>query len=105
MNKTAFDRFAAETGASLDELATWEGLYAMAERYADWSGGKCFFAHDYHFNYFQVGVESLGEDFFDKNGIAFGPKFAAAMPPSRCAPSTRSRPSPRPPACCTIPTW
>ena len=39
VNKTAFDRFAAETGASLDELATWEGLYAMAERYADWSGG------------------------------------------------------------------
>ena len=65
MNKTAFDRFAAETGASLDELATWEGLYAMAERYADWSGGKCFFVHDYHFNYFLVGVESLGEDFFD----------------------------------------
>ena len=81
VNKTAFDRFAAETGASLDELATWEGLYAMAERYADWSGGKCFFVHDYHFNYFQVGVESLGEDFFDKNGIAFGPKFAYAWEP------------------------
>lgn len=81
VNKTAFDRFAAETGASLDELATWEGLYATAERYADWSGGKCFFVHDYHFNYFQVGVESLGEDFFDKNGIAFGPKFAYAWEP------------------------
>ena len=73
MNKTAFDRFAAETGASLDELATWEGLYAVAEQYADWSGGKCFFAHDYHFNYFQVGVESLGERFFDEDGLAFGP--------------------------------
>ena len=81
VNKTAFDRFAAETGASLDELATWEGLYTMAERYADWSGGKCFFVHDDHFNYFQVGVESLGEDFFDKNGIAFGPKFAYAWEP------------------------
>ena len=42
----------------------------MAERYAEWSGGKSFFVHDYHFNYFQVGVESLGESFFDKDGIA-----------------------------------
>ena len=81
VNKTAFDRFAAETGASLDELATWEGLYAVAEQYADWSGGKCFFAHDYHFNYFQVGVESLGERFFDEDGLAFGPKFAYAWAP------------------------
>lgn len=81
VNKTAFDRFAAETGAALDELSTWEGLYAMAERYAEWSGGKSFFVHDYHFNYFQVGVESLGENFFDKDGIAFGPAFTRAWKP------------------------
>lgn len=81
VNRTAFDRFAAETGASLDELTTWEGLYAMAERYAEWSSGKCFFAHDYHFNYFQVGVESLGERFFDNSGLAFGPKFSYAWEP------------------------
>ena len=81
VNKTAFDRFSAETGAALDELSTWEGLYAMAERYAEWSGGKSFFVHDYHFNYFQVGVESLGESFFDKDGIAFGPVFTRAWKP------------------------
>ena len=81
VNKTAFDRFAADTGASLDELATWEGLYAVAERYAEWSGGKSFFAHDYHFNYFQVGVESLGESFFDEDGLAFGPGFTYAWKP------------------------
>ena len=81
VNKTAFDRFSAETGAALDELSTWERLYAMAERYAEWSGGKSFFVHDYHFNYFQVGVESLGESFFDKDGIAFGPAFTRAWKP------------------------
>ena len=81
VNKTAFDRFAAATGASIDDLSTWEGLYALAERYKDWSNGKCFFVHDYHFNYFQVGVESLGEDFFSKSGLAFGPKFAYAWEP------------------------
>ena len=123
VNKTAFDRFAAETGASLDELATWEGLYAVAEQYADWSGGKCFFAHDYHFNYFQVGVESLGERFFDEDGLAFGPKFAYAWAPYARAALTGglwlgSGYATEPlrtgdviaavassPACCIIPTW
>ena len=81
VNKTVFDRFAADTGVSLDDLSTWEGLYGMAEIYRDWSEGKCFFVHDYHFNYFQVGVESLGEDFFDENGLAFGPMFQRAWEP------------------------
>lgn len=84
VNKTAFDRFAAATGATLDGLSTWEGLYALAVKYAGWidgetpdvpDDGKAFFVHDYHFNYFQVGVESLGEDFFDGDKIAFGPEF------------------------------
>lgn len=81
VNKTAFDRFSAATGAALDDLSTWEGLYALAEQYKDWSGGKCFFVHDYHFNYFQVGVASMGEDFFTDSGLAFGPKFAYAWAP------------------------
>ena len=81
VNKTAFDRFAADTGASLDDLSTWEGLYALADQYGDWSGGKCFFVHDYHFNYFQVAVESLGEAFFSDSGLAFGPMFEKAWQP------------------------
>ena len=60
VNQTIFDRFAAATGAKIEDLSTWEGLYALAEQYAKWSDGKCFFVHDYHFNYFQVGVESKG---------------------------------------------
>ena len=80
VNKTAFDRFAAATGAKLSDLSTWEGLYALAEQYTAWCG-KSFFVHDYHFNYFQVGVESLGEDFFDENGVAFGPMFRYAWTP------------------------
>ena len=81
VNKTAFDRFAADTGVSLDDLFTWEGLYAVAEIYRDWSKGKCFFVHDDHFSYFQVGVESLGEDFFDENGLTFGSIFHRAWEP------------------------
>lgn len=81
VNETAFDRFAAATGARIEDLATWEGLFSLAERYGEWSGGKCFFVHDYHFNYFQVGVTSLGEAFFDEDGLTFGPMFDRAWAP------------------------
>lgn len=81
VNKTAFDRFAAETGARLDDLSTWEGLFRTGEKYREWSGGKCFFVHDNHFNYFQVGVTSLGEDFFTDSGVVFGPAFERAWEP------------------------
>lgn len=90
VNKTAFDRFASATGAELSDLSTWEGLYRLSIAYAEWTDsltpdvpgdGKTFFVHDYHFNYFQVGVESLGESFFDGDRIAFGPAFEKAWKP------------------------
>ena len=39
------------------------------------------FVHDYYFNYFQVGAESLGEDFFNGDELAFGPAFQTAWEP------------------------
>ena len=81
VNKTLFDRFAAETGVTLEDLDTWEGLYQTAALYAQWSGGKTFFVHDYHFNYLQVGVESLGGTFFDEGGISFSPAFSNVWEP------------------------
>ena len=90
INKTAFDRFAESTGAELSDLQTWEGLYDTAEKYVDWTDsltpdvpndGKTFFVHDYHFNYFQVGAQSLGEQFFDGNRLAFGPSFKTVWMP------------------------
>ena len=90
VNQTAFDRFSAATGVTLDQLSTWEGLYAAAREYAAWTDsqtpeqpndGKALFVHDFHFNYFQVGVQSLGESFFDGERIAFGPAFETAWTP------------------------
>ena len=80
VNRTLFDRWAATSGASYDDLKTWEGIYALAERYAA-DTGKCFLVNDYHFNYFQVGVESLGESFFQNDGVRFGPAFERAWEP------------------------
>ena len=84
INKTLFDRFANETGASLEELNTWEGVFDLSKKYYDWTDnktpnvagdGKTFFVHDYHFDYTQVGVESLGESFFENDKIVFGDTF------------------------------
>ena len=84
INKTIFDRFSADTGVAIGDLDTWEGLFAAAVRYAEWTDAltpevagdaKALLVHDFHFNYFQVGVESLGEAFFDGESIAFGPAF------------------------------
>jgi len=81
VNNTLFDRFAKDTGAKIEDLSTWEGLFDTSVKYKEWSGGKALIAHDYHFNYFQVGCESMGEDFFDGDAIAFGPKFEKAWEP------------------------
>lgn len=92
VNKTAFDRYVKDSGASLSDLETWEGVFRLAEDYTKWTDeqtpdiegdGKPFFVHDYHFNYFQVGVESLGESFFTKDGteLAFGPAFERVWEP------------------------
>ena len=90
INQTIFDRFSQETGIGMEDLDTWEGLYKAAETYAEWSDAqtpdipgdaKAMFVHDYYFNYFQVGVESLGEDFFQGNKLAFGPVFQTVWEP------------------------
>ena len=92
VNETAFDRYAKDRGASLADLENWEGVFRLAADYTKWTDeqtpdiegdGKPFFVHDYHFNYFQVGVESLGESFFTKDGtgLAFGPAFEQVWEP------------------------
>lgn len=87
INKTLFDRFAKETGAELNDLSTWEGLYKTASLYAEWtdgltpdvpSDGKAFLANDYPFHYFQIGVRSLGEEFFSGDRFSFCPSYKTA---------------------------
>lgn len=42
-----FDRFAADTNVSYDDLSTWDGFFEVAAKYYSWSGGKPFCALDY----------------------------------------------------------
>lgn len=87
VNQTAFDRFSQATGVTIDALKTWEGLFEASRIYNEWTDaqtpdipgdGKSMFVHDYYFNYFQVGTESLGESFFDGDRLAFGSAFEQA---------------------------
>ncbi len=65
VNQTLFDRFAAETGASADKLATFEGIAELAAQYYEWSGGKHFYGADSWFNFAEVGMVQLNGTIFD----------------------------------------
>ena len=70
VNQTLFDRFAAETGASESDLATFEGIARLAQQYYDWSGGKQFYGADSWFNFAEVGMAQLGSSIFDGNSVS-----------------------------------
>lgn len=80
LNKTDWDKFALGTGASLDNLKTWEGVAETAKRYYEWTDsltltpndGKAFFGRDAMANYMLVGSKQLGSEIFNvKNGQAY----------------------------------
>jgi multiple sugar transport system substrate-binding protein len=72
LNKTDWDKFASATGASLDDLRTWEGVAETAKKYYEWTDaltltpddGKAFFGRDAMANYMLVGSKQLGSEMF-----------------------------------------
>ncbi len=80
VNQTIFNRFAAETGAKLTDLSTFEGLFATAEKYYQWTDartpdiandGKAFFYFDSLFNLAQIGCAQLGSTFVSEAGLDY----------------------------------
>lgn len=66
---TQFDRFAADTGVTYDDLATWDGFFDVAAKYYDWSGGKPFCALDYLIRAVELNaMEHGGSDFYTSDG-------------------------------------
>lgn len=63
LNKTFWEDFAAETGASLDTLKTWEGLVQTAKLYYEHTG-KAFFRIDAVANFMLISAMQLGEEFY-----------------------------------------
>jgi len=61
INGTQFARFSQDTGIGYEDLATWEGFFAAAEAFYDWSGGKTFCAFDYLLRSVELNAMSLGD--------------------------------------------
>lgn len=74
LNKTEWNVFALATGAKPADLATWEGIVRLAEKYYHWTDartpqiredGKAFFGRDAFANYIIVGSQQLGAELFE----------------------------------------
>ena len=81
LNDTDWKKFAAATGVTTDDLATWEGLTEVAGKYYDYTDaltpdvpndGKAFFGRDSIANYMSIGGKQLGCSYvtLDKDGSA-----------------------------------
>ena len=63
LNKTLFVDFSAQTGASMEQLQSYEGLFAVANTYYDWSGGKNFVQLNDFYHYAMLGTMAYGGEF------------------------------------------
>lgn len=78
INKTDWEVFAAETGVSLEDLQTIEGVADVAKAYYEWTDaatpdvagdGKAFYGRDAVANYFIIGMRQMGVEIFQvENG-------------------------------------
>lgn len=80
VNQTLFDRFAKDTGATLEDLSTFEGITKTSALYYEWTDsqtpdiendGKTFYVPDSMFNYSLIGCEQLGSNLLKDNTIDF----------------------------------
>ena len=73
LNLTDWTPFAEATGATTDDMATWEGLARTAEKYYEYTDaltpdvandGRALFGRDSMANYMIIGARQLGLEFF-----------------------------------------
>ncbi|WP_139653725.1 extracellular solute-binding protein [Raoultibacter phocaeensis] len=79
INMTDWAPFAEQTGSTLDEFETIEGITALSQRYYEWTDaqtpdvaddGKPFFGRDSMANYLITGSKQLGHELFAvKDGV------------------------------------
>ena len=74
INKTDWEPFAEETGVTVDDLDTVEGVVEVAQKYYEWTDeqtpdvpddGKAFYGRDSMANYFILGMKQMGTDIFE----------------------------------------
>jgi multiple sugar transport system substrate-binding protein len=79
VNRTLFDRFAADTGVTMDCFHTFEGIADAAAKYYEWTDAvtpelprdhKQFYTADSWFNLAQAGMLQHGANLFDGEALA-----------------------------------
>lgn len=63
LNKTLFDRFAADVGVSEEMLLHFESLFDLCCQYYDWSNGVEMFQINDFYHYFLANIAGLGGQF------------------------------------------
>lgn len=67
LNKTLFSRFSTDTGITMDDLASFDGVFSAARAYYDWSSGQNFLQINDYYHYAYVGMKTHGSEFI-RNG-------------------------------------
>ncbi|MBQ3258496.1 MAG: extracellular solute-binding protein [Oscillospiraceae bacterium] len=62
LNKTLFSRFGTDTGITMDDLASFDGVFSAARAYYDWSGGQNFMQLNDYYHYAYVGMKAYGSE-------------------------------------------
>lgn len=82
LNKTLFADFSAQTGISAEQLQSFDGLFAAANAYFDWSGGKHFTQINDFYHYALVGTKIHGGEFIRNGKLQLDdPAFEAVWRP------------------------
>ena len=82
LNKTLFEDFSAQTGITAEQLQSFEGLFAAANAYYDWSGGRQFTQLNDFYHYILVGMKAYGGEFIRNGGLQLDdPAFEAVWRP------------------------
>lgn len=66
VNQTFMDRFLKANNLTQAKLSDYDTLFALCQRYYQWSGGKQMFQINDFYHYFLTNMAALGEDFVQK---------------------------------------
>ena len=81
LNQTLFDRFSADSGVTVDDLATIDGMLNTAKAYYDWSGEQDFMQFNDFYHYAYVGMKAFGSDFIVDGKLQLNDTFEEVWTP------------------------
>jgi len=81
LNETLFRRFSADTGASIGDLATVDGMLRTSMAYYDWSGGQNFMQFNDFYHYAYLGMKAFGDQLIEEGRLRLNDTFETIWAP------------------------